>query len=80
MSSSFHRLRCVLGAITYNDNHVEFANSSEVEGTQYVTTKSFFVDNIFGQFAGHDLNVPAYMSADANAYQVTHGNNNPVMQ
>lgn len=68
------------GSITFNDNHVEFATSSEVENTQYVNTKAFLPDNLFGQFAGSDQNVPTYMTADANAYQVVHGNNQPLMQ
>ena len=68
------------GSITFNDNHVEFADNSEVEGTQYVKSKSVLPDNIFGQFNGADQNVPVHMSADANAYQVVHGNNNPTMQ
>ena len=68
------------GSITYNDNHVELSDNSEIEGTQYIKTKSFLPDNIFGQFNGSDQNVPVYMSADANAYQVVHGNNQPLMQ
>lgn len=68
------------GSITFNDNHVEFSDTSEIEDTQYIGTAAVLPDNIFGQFRGHDQNVPTHMSADANAYQVVHGNNNPLMQ
>lgn len=68
------------GSITFNDNHVEFSDTSEIEDTKYVKVSAVLPDNIFGQFAGSDQNVPTYMTADANAYQVVHGNNNPLMQ
>lgn len=68
------------GSITFNDNHVEFSDTSEIEDTKYVDTEAFLPDNIFGQFGGADQNVPTYMLSDANAYQVIHGNNTPAMQ
>lgn len=68
------------GSVTFNDNHVEFTDNSEIEGTKYVDVAAVLPDNLFGQFNGADQNVPAHMSADANAYQVVHGNNNPSTQ
>ncbi|MFK7789135.1 MAG: type II secretion system protein [Phycisphaeraceae bacterium] len=68
------------GSITFNDNHVEFSDTSEIEGTKYVDTAAELPDNIFGQFGGDDQNVPTFMSADANAYQIVHGNNQPLAQ
>ncbi|MEM6257206.1 MAG: prepilin-type N-terminal cleavage/methylation domain-containing protein [Planctomycetota bacterium] len=68
------------GSITFNDNHVELSDTSEIEGTKYIDTAAVLPDNIFGQFSSHDQNVPTHMSADANAYQIVHGNNNPSMQ
>lgn len=68
------------GSITFNDNHVEFSDSSEIEGTKYIKAAAVLPDNIFAQFSGSEQNVPTHLSADSNAYQVVHGNNNPLMQ
>ncbi|MEO0476399.1 MAG: prepilin-type N-terminal cleavage/methylation domain-containing protein [Planctomycetota bacterium] len=68
------------GSITFNDNHVEFSDDSEIEDTKYVDQSAFLPDNIFGQFNGEDQNVPTHMSADANAFQAIHGNNTPIIQ
>lgn len=68
------------GSITFNDNHVELSDTSEIEDTKYIDTAAVLPDNIFGQFNGSDQNVPLHMTADANAYQVVHGNNQPITQ
>ena len=69
------------GSITFNDNHVEFVDDSEIEGTKYVDQAAVLPDNIFGQFSSEDQNVAAkHMTADANALQAIHGNNTPDTQ